>query len=437
MRRPASPRGQVHRGASEKRRVARHAPHGDLLGPVEAGRPTHDTRTWDWRARRRRRTPRRRRRGSRATTEPPRLGEGPEHLAVVSSGLLNATTSARTLALSSASSGPASLASAGRSPSSAATVSPPSLSRTMLRSPSVPSAATASWTPRRAQSRPWTQGVDGPLHLGPVGGGLDVDTRRGREGDDADLHVVRHLGEEVPHRGAHGTRAGAFIEPLVSMTSIVDRGAARRRHRDLGGLPSQGSRDRLRVDRRCVVRPEDEGARAPGRVAGPRSLRFALSSPRRLGAPRSRRQRRQGRGLDQARRPDGRSASSSGTEVNIVGWSSMPRSARSCVNLGLRPVLTNWPRNRPASSRPAEKSKVNRSWRVMTSPSMPTTSVIATIRREPSLRRACWMMRSSAPATCSRMARTGRSTPCHEHHGLQAGEESRGLLACTVVIDPS
>ena len=51
--------------------------------------------------------------------------------------------------------------------------------------------------------------------------------------------------------------------------------------------------------------------------------------------------------------------------------------------------------------------------------------------------RACWMTRSTAPATCSRMARTGRSTPAMSTMVSRRERLSRGLLACTVVIDPS
>ena len=47
----------------------------------------------------------------------------------------------------------------------------------------------------------------------------------------------------------------------------------------------------------------------------------------------------------------------------------------------------------------------------MTSPSMPSTSVTWVIRREPSLKRVWCTIRSTAQATCSRMARTGRSMP--------------------------
>ena len=55
----------------------------------------------------------------------------------------------------------------------------------------------------------------------------------------------------------------------------------------------------------------------------------------------------------------------------------------------------------------------------------------------PSFRRACCTTRSSAPATCSRMARTGRSTPAISTMVSRRASESRGLLAWTVVIEPS
>ena len=47
------------------------------------------------------------------------------------------------------------------------------------------------------------------------------------------------------------------------------------------------------------------------------------------------------------------------------------------------------------------------------------------------------MMRSTAPATCSRMARTGRSMPAMSTIVSRRESESRGLLAWTVVIEPS
>ena len=73
----------------------------------------------------------------------------------------------------------------------------------------------------------------------------------------------------------------------------------------------------------------------------------------------------------------------------------------------------------------------------MTSDSMPATSVMAVIRREPSFMRACWMTRSTAPATCSRMARTGRSTPAISTMVSRRDRLSRGVFAWTVVIEPS
>ncbi len=47
------------------------------------------------------------------------------------------------------------------------------------------------------------------------------------------------------------------------------------------------------------------------------------------------------------------------------------------------------------------------------------------------------MTMSSAPDTCSRMARTGRSTPAMRTIVSRRASESRGLLACSVVIEPS
>src|SRR5207253_8810821 len=66
-----------------------------------------------------------------------------------------------------------------------------------------------------------------------------------------------------------------------------------------------------------------------------------------------------------------------------------PRSANLSRNLGRRPVDFRRPRNRPSSSIPAEKSNRKMSCRVMTSPSIPATSVTWVKRRVPSFRR-CW-----------------------------------------------
>ncbi len=101
------------------------------------------------------------------------------------------------------------------------------------------------------------------------------------------------------------------------------------------------------------------------------------------------------------------------------------------------PVERSVPRDRPVSSKPIAWSKRNRSCRVMTSPSMPTTSVTCVTWRLPSLNRVCWITRSMALATCSRMARIGRSKPARSTIVSTRCRASRGLLACTVEIDPS
>ena len=77
------------------------------------------------------------------------------------------------------------------------------------------------------------------------------------------------------------------------------------------------------------------------------------------------------------------------------------------------------------------------SCRVITSPSMPCTSVTCVRRRVPSRRRVRWTMRSRADAICSRMARTGRSKPDMRVMVSMRARVSRGLFECTVVIDPS
>ena len=80
---------------------------------------------------------------------------------------------------------------------------------------------------------------------------------------------------------------------------------------------------------------------------------------------------------------------------------------------------------------------MNRSWSVMTSPSSPNTSVILVTRRLPSMRRARWTMRSMAEATCSRIARSGSSTPAISTIVSRRASASRGVLAWTVVSEPS
>ena len=74
---------------------------------------------------------------------------------------------------------------------------------------------------------------------------------------------------------------------------------------------------------------------------------------------------------------------------------------------------------------------------VMISPSMPMTSAIAVIAPGSVLESGLLDDRSTAPATCSRMARTGRSTPAISTIVSRRDRLSRGLLAWTVVSDPS
>ena len=69
---------------------------------------------------------------------------------------------------------------------------------------------------------------------------------------------------------------------------------------------------------------------------------------------------------------------------------------------------------------------------VITSASMRWTSVIAVTRREPSSSRSRWTIRSSAEATCSRIARTGRSKPAISTIVSMRASASRGALAWTV-----
>ena len=66
-----------------------------------------------------------------------------------------------------------------------------------------------------------------------------------------------------------------------------------------------------------------------------------------------------------------------------------------------------------------------------------STSVRLVIRREPSLKRVWWTIRSTADATCSRIARTGRSMPAISTMVSMRARVSRGPLEWTVQIEPS
>ena len=61
----------------------------------------------------------------------------------------------------------------------------------------------------------------------------------------------------------------------------------------------------------------------------------------------------------------------------------------------------------------------------------------AQTRREPSRRRVCCTMRSIAEAICSRSTRTGRSRPDIRLMVSKREMASRGVLACSVVSEPS
>ena len=77
------------------------------------------------------------------------------------------------------------------------------------------------------------------------------------------------------------------------------------------------------------------------------------------------------------------------------------------------------------------------SWVMMVSPSMPITSVMWVMRREPSRRRAAWMMTSIEAQIISRMVREGSEKPPIVIMDSQRDSASRGLLACSVPIEPS
>ena len=77
------------------------------------------------------------------------------------------------------------------------------------------------------------------------------------------------------------------------------------------------------------------------------------------------------------------------------------------------------------------------SCRVITSPSIFSTSVTWVMRREPSLNRVWCTIRSTAEATCSRMARIGRSMPAISTIVSMRASVSRGPFECSVQMEPS
>ncbi len=74
---------------------------------------------------------------------------------------------------------------------------------------------------------------------------------------------------------------------------------------------------------------------------------------------------------------------------------------------------------------------------MITSPSSPTTSVMWVMRREPSRRRAAWMITSMEPTTISRMVFEGRPKPPMVIIDSIRLMASRGELACSVPMEPS
>src|SRR5664280_56669 len=82
-------------------------------------------------------------------------------------------------------------------------------------------------------------------------------------------------------------------------------------------------------------------------------------------------------------------------------------------------------------------SKTKTSCMTITSPSIPWTSVMFVMRRVPSLSRDWCTIRSTAEETCSRIARSGRSTPAMSTMVSSRESMSRGLFAWPVDIEPS
>ena len=106
------------------------------------------------------------------------------------------------------------------------------------------------------------------------------------------------------------------------------------------------------------------------------------------------------------------------------------------MNVGRMPVEMNSPWARPLASTPS-CSNAKISCMMIVSPSMPTTSVMLVTLRGPPCRRLAWMIRSTAEANCGRRARIGSSRPAMLIIVSSRLMASRGLLAWTVVIEPS
>ncbi len=120
----------------------------------------------------------------------------------------------------------------------------------------------------------------------------------------------------------------------------------------------------------------------------------------------------------------------------MLAGTSTPRSASRSRNFGRSPVGVRCPDGRPPRSRPSG-TRWKTSCSSTTSPSRPWSSTIDDTTRWPSGSRSTWMIRSMALATCSRMARMGRSNPAISTMVSRRESASRADGAWIVVIEPS
>jgi len=114
----------------------------------------------------------------------------------------------------------------------------------------------------------------------------------------------------------------------------------------------------------------------------------------------------------------------------------MPRAFRRAEKRGTMPVASKSPSTAPVLSRPLRlKRKISLS--VIVSPSMPSTSLSATRRRLPSSMRSVCTITLIAEAICVLTALAGSSMPAMATMFSTRDSASRGVLACTVVSEPS
>src|SRR5581483_3732723 len=154
--------------------------------------------------------------------------------------------------------------------------------------------------------------------------------------------------------------------------------------------------------------------------------------------------RREGQAARQERNDDAhayrRAPTVTSRRSSDPGWKSSgrrvtPAAASFSTNRGGMPVAVGL----PSSESPAPPCgfATNRSCTVITSDSMRRTSVMLVTRRVPSTSRSSWMTTSNALAICSRIARSGRSTPAVNTSVSSRESASRGEFAWMVVSEPS